>query len=124
MALGDVSHDSRDRRGRHVHLHGRDQAVQRPGVAEIRDSLDVPPGLWRVIGVLEWLGAAGVVIGLAYGPLGVLASIALAGLLVGAMVTRLRAARRHGRSEAAGLAGDVATLALAIVTAVAFASQL
>ena len=95
-----------------------------PASLEIRDSLDVPPGLWRVIGVLEWLGAAGVVTGLAYRPLGLLASVALAGLLVGAMVTRLRAARRHGRSEAAGLAGDAATLILAIVTAVAFGSQL
>ena len=95
-----------------------------PASLAIRDSLEVPPGLWRVIGVLEWLGAAGVLIGLAYRPLGLLASIGLAGLLVGAMITRLRAARRHGRSDAAGLAGDVATLVLAIVTAVAFAVNL
>jgi uncharacterized membrane protein YphA (DoxX/SURF4 family) len=94
-----------------------------PASLRVRDSLDVPPGLWRVIGVLEWLGAVGVVIGLAYRPLGLLASIALAALLVGAMITRLRAARRQGRSEAVGLAGDAATLILAIVTAVAFASQ-
>ena len=31
LALADASHDSRDRRGRHVRLHGRHQAVQRPG---------------------------------------------------------------------------------------------
>ncbi len=92
-----------------------------PASLEIRDSLDVPPGLWRVIGVLEWLGAAGVAIGLAYRPLGVLASIALACLLVGAMVTRLKAARRHDRSEAAGLAADAGTFALAVATAVVFA---
>ena len=95
-----------------------------PASLEIRDRLDVPPGLWRIIGVLEWLGAAGVAIGLAYRPLGLLAAIALAGLLVGAIITRVRAARRHGHSEAAGLAGDAATLALAIVTAVAFGSNL
>lgn len=95
-----------------------------PASLEIRDRLEVPPGLWRIIGVLEWLGAAGVVIGLAYRPLGLLASIALAALLAGAIVTRVRAARRHSHSEAAGLAGDTATLALAIVTAVAFASNL
>ena len=95
-----------------------------PASLEIRDRLDVPPGLWRVIGVLEWLGAAGVLVGLAYRPLGLLASIGLAALLVGAMVTRLRSARRHGHSETAGLAGDVATLALAIVTAATFATRL
>ena len=95
-----------------------------PASLEIRDRLDVPPGLWRTIGVLEWLGAAGVVIGLAYRPLGLLASIALVGLLTGAIVTRVRASRRHGHSEAAGLAGDATTLGLAIVTAVAFASNL
>lgn len=95
-----------------------------PKSLEIRDRLDVPPGLWRVIGVLEWTGAAGVLIGLAHRPLGLLAAIALAALLVGAMVSRLKAARRHGHSEAAGLAGDVATFALAVVTAVAFAANL
>lgn len=92
-----------------------------PASLKVRDSLDVPPGLWRTIGVMEWLGAAGVAIGLAYRPVGLLASIGLAALLVGAAVTRLRAASRHDRSEAAGIAGDVATLALVVVTAVAFA---
>jgi uncharacterized membrane protein YphA (DoxX/SURF4 family) len=95
-----------------------------PASLKVRDSLDVPPGLWRTIGVLEWLGAAGIVIGLAYRPLGLLAAIALAGLLIGAIGARHRAARRHGRSEAAGMAGDVATLALVTVTAIAFAMNL
>ena len=95
-----------------------------PASLKVRDSLDVPPGLWRTIGILEWLGAAGVLVGLAYRPLGLLASSGLAALLVGAMVTRLRAASRHERSEAAGLAGDAATLALVIVTAVTFGGNL
>lgn len=95
-----------------------------PASLEIRDSLDVPPARWRMIGVLEWLGAAGVGIGLAYRPLGLVASVALAVLLLGAVVTRVAAARRHGRSEAAGLVLDVSTLALTIVTAVAFAGNL
>lgn len=95
-----------------------------PASLEIRDRLEVPPGLWRVIGVLEWSGAAGVLIGLAYRPLGLLASIALAALLVGAFITRLRAVRRQGRSDAAGLAGDAATLALVVVTAIAFGGNL
>ncbi|MGA9100515.1 DoxX family protein [Aeromicrobium sp.] len=95
-----------------------------PASLAIRDSLDVPPGQWRLIGVLEWLGAAGVAIGLAYRPLGLVASIALAALLVGAMFTRVRAAGRHDRSEATGLALDTATLVLAAAAAVAFAASL
>jgi DoxX-like protein len=95
-----------------------------PASLEIRDSLDVPPAQWRLIGVLEWLGAAGVAIGLAYHPLGLIAAIALAGLLAGAMITRVRAARRHDRSEAVGLALDAGTFALAVAAAVAFAMNL
>lgn len=95
-----------------------------PASLAIRDSLDVPPGQWRVIGTLEWLGAAGVGVGLAYHPLGLLAAIALCGLLLGAMVTRVRAARRHRRSEAVGIALDFSTFALAAAAAVAFAVNL
>jgi hypothetical protein len=91
-----------------------------PASLAIRDSLDVPPGLWRVIGTLEWSGAAGVLIGLAYHPLGRVAAVALAALLVGAMVTRVRASRRHGRSEMVGIALDASTLALAVATSLAF----
>jgi uncharacterized membrane protein YphA (DoxX/SURF4 family) len=94
-----------------------------PASLAIRDSLDVPPGQWRLIGVLEWLGAAGLLVGLAYEWVGRVAAIALGALLVGAILTRFRAARRHQRSEAAGLAMDVTTLALVVVTAVAFATS-
>jgi hypothetical protein len=80
--------------------------------------------LWRTIGVLEWLGAAGVAIGLAYRPLGLLAAIGLSALLAGAMTTRMRAARRHDRSETAAIAGDAATFVLTVVTAVAFAQNM
>jgi DoxX-like family len=95
-----------------------------PASLEIRDSLDVSPGQWRLIGTLEWLGAAGVAIGLAYHPLGRLASVGLAALLMGAIVTRVRAARRHHRSETVGLLLDASTLVLATATAVAFAVNL
>lgn len=95
-----------------------------PASLEIRDSLDVRPGRWRLIGVLEWLGVVGVAVGLAYRPLGLAATVALAALLVGAVVTRLMAARRHGRSEAAGVAIDAVTLAITVTTAVAFAANL
>ncbi len=95
-----------------------------PASLAIRDSLDIPETQWRLIGVMEWLGAAGVLIGLTYRPLGLVAAIGLAALLMGAMITRVRAARRHDRSEAAGVAVDVVTFVLAATTAVVFAMNL
>jgi hypothetical protein len=83
-----------------------------PASLKICDSLDVPPGLWRLIGALEWLGATGVTIGLAFHPLGMVAAIALAGLLAGAIVTRLRAApspRPFRGARARGRRGDADT---------------
>jgi uncharacterized membrane protein YphA (DoxX/SURF4 family) len=94
-----------------------------PQSLAIRDSLDVPPGQWKLIGVLEWLGAAGVAAGLAYKWLGALASIALAALIVGAIVTRVRAAARHQRSEGVGIAMDILTLGLLVATASVFANR-
>lgn len=105
-------------------LTGAVKIFRVPASLEIRDALDVPPGLWTFIGVLEWLGVAGVAAGLWYHPLGLLACIGLASLIVGALVTRLRANRRHERSDPAGVAVDSATLLLSIATAVTFASQL
>jgi hypothetical protein len=90
----------------------------------IHDSLDIPATQWRLIGVMEWLAAAGVLVGLTYRPLGLAAAIGLSALLVGAMITRVRAARRHGRSEAGGVAVDVLTFALAASTAAVFAMNL
>jgi uncharacterized membrane protein YphA (DoxX/SURF4 family) len=95
-----------------------------PASLAIRDSLDIPATQWRLIGVMEWLGAAGVLLGLTYRPLGLVAAIGLAALLVGAMITRVRAARRHDRSEAGGVAVDVLTFALAASTAAVFAMNL
>ena len=94
-----------------------------PQSLAIRDSLDVPPGQWTLIGALEWVGAAGVTVGLTHESIGRLASIALAALICGAIATRVRAARRHQRSEAVGIAMDVATLALLVATAIAFATS-
>lgn len=95
-----------------------------PASLEIRDALEVPPGLWRFIGVLEWTGVAGVVAGLWYHPLGLLACIGFSCLMVGALTTRLRAVQRTERSDTAGFVLDSVTLLLSVVTAVAFALQL
>jgi hypothetical protein len=58
---------------------------------EVRDHLGVTPTLWRVIGALELAGVVGVLVGLAWAPLGVAAAIGLALLSVGAVAYHVRA---------------------------------
>jgi len=65
-----------------------------------------------------------VAIGLSYHPWGLVSAIGLTCLLVGAVLTRLRASRRHGHPETAVIAADAGTLLLTAATAVAFASRL
>jgi hypothetical protein len=94
-----------------------------PASLKIRDSLDVDPRLWRLIGGLEWLGVAGVLVGLAWWPVGVAACVGLVALLIGAVYTRVVAARRHSRSEAVNIGADVLTAAVVVATAIAFVAQ-
>ena len=89
-----------------------------------RDALEVPPLFWRLTGVLEWAGAAGLVIGIWIPPLGVAAAIGLGVLMVGAIVARIRAAVLSGQPlrEITGLdravSLDVVVLALTVITVV------
>lgn len=79
-----------------------------------REDLKVPEGLWRVIGVLELLGAAGVggtLLGLVPHRLGVLAAIGFVVLMIGALLTRLRA-----KSNLGLIIFDVAALGIAVAT--------
>ena len=57
----------------------------------IRDHLGVQPAQWRVIGLIELAGVAGVLVGLAWPPIGVAAAIGLALLVLGAIVFHVRA---------------------------------
>ena len=59
-------------------------------VAEL-GRLGVSTGLIRLIGALEILGAAGLVIGLWIGPLGIAAAIGLALLMIGAVIYHIKA---------------------------------
>jgi hypothetical protein len=58
---------------------------------QIRDHLGVKPMQWRLIGVLELAGVAGVLIGLLWSPIGIAAAIGLALLSIGAIAFHLRA---------------------------------
>jgi uncharacterized membrane protein YphA (DoxX/SURF4 family) len=56
-----------------------------------RDHLEIPAATWQRIGLLELAGASGVLIGLAFRPLGVAAAAGLALVSLGAIVTHVRA---------------------------------
>ena len=80
---------------------------------EARDHFGIQPVQWRLIGLLELAGVAGVLVGLAWPPIGVAAAIGLALLVLGAIVF-------HGRASdsAADTAPAVIGLGLAVATAI------
>jgi DoxX-like family len=79
----------------------------------IRDHLGVKPVQWRVIGLLELAGVAGVVAGLAWAPIGIAAAAGLALLMLGAISFHVRAS-----DGAADTAPAVIGLGLAVATAI------
>jgi uncharacterized membrane protein YphA (DoxX/SURF4 family) len=88
-----------------------------------RDALGVSPLFWRVTGLLEWAGAAGLIVGIWVSWVGIAAGIGLAVLMVGAIGVRIAAARRSGPlTQARGLdraiSADVLVLALAVIDVV------
>lgn len=81
---------------------------------EQRDELSVSPGLWRTIGVLELLGVLGVLgawLGIVPTELGQAAAVGFILLILGAIVTRLRAKSPFGM-----ILMDVVTLVLCVLT--------
>ena len=84
-----------------------------PQSLEIRDHLGVTPMLWRVIGILELAGVVGVLVGLAWAPIGVAAAIGLALLSVGAVAYHVRASDGWAKTAPAVLA-----IVLAVATAI------
>jgi DoxX-like family len=79
----------------------------------IRDHLGVQPAQWRTIGLLELAGVAGVLVGLAWPPIGVAAAVGLALLVLGAIVFHVRAS-----DTVADTAPAVIGLGLAVATAI------
>ena len=79
----------------------------------IRDHLGVDPTQWRLIGLLELAGVAGVLVGLTWAPIGIAAAIGLALLILGAIVFHVRAS-----DSVADTAPAVIGLGLAVATAI------
>lgn len=84
-----------------------------PFSLEMRDHLDVSVRLWRIIGTLEILGGMGVIVGIAWEPLQILAYAGLAALMLGALRYRFKA---HDGLLWIGV--DVATMAFVVIAAV------
>ncbi len=84
-----------------------------------RDLLHVEPRFWRITGILEWAGAAGLVVGIWVPWLGVIAAICLAAFMVAAAIARVRASRKAGTTKglAAGVTADLFLAVIAAVTA-------
>ena len=91
---------------------------------EQRDALSVPPGLWRTIGALELAGALAVVgawLDVVPSWLGQAAAVGFILLILGAIVTRLRANPPHagGTPTPVGmLLMDVVAIVLSVMTLV------
>jgi uncharacterized membrane protein YphA (DoxX/SURF4 family) len=85
-----------------------------PQSLAIRDHFGMSPNLWRTVGVLESAGAVGVLVGIAFTPLAVLALVGLALLMCGAIASRLRV-----HDPVLMLLGDAAALGLVVTTTVA-----
>ena len=79
-----------------------------------REDLRVPESLWRLIGVIELLGAAavgGTLLGIVPIRLGEIAAAGFVVLMVGALATRLRA-----RSNLGLIPFDIFALGIAVAT--------
>jgi uncharacterized membrane protein YphA (DoxX/SURF4 family) len=74
------------------------------------DHLGVPRPRYKVIGALELLAAIGLLVGLAWWPLGVAAGIGLVLLMIGAVTFHLRAGDKIGQFGPAAALGVVALL--------------
>ena len=79
----------------------------------IRDHLAIDPTQWRLVGLLELAGVAGVLVGLTWAPIGIAAAIGLTLLISGAIVFHVRAS-----DSVADTAPAVIGLGLAVATAV------
>ncbi|MCU1415246.1 MAG: hypothetical protein JWN80_2586 [Microbacteriaceae bacterium] len=82
-----------------------------------RDLLHVEPRFWRITGILEWAGAAGLIVGIWVPWLGIAAAVCLALFMVAAAVARIRASRKAGTTKGL-VAGVTADLFLAVIAAV------
>lgn len=81
----------------------------------IRDSLHVPAARWRAIGAFELLVVVALVLGIWLSPWAIVGGAGVVLLMVGALVTRVRAG---GEQQRSGVQADAVVLLLGLVTLV------
>lgn len=96
-------------------------AMKLYGTNQMREAAQhfgLPWTRYRIIGMLELAAAAGVIAGIYWRPIGLLAAVGMVALLLGAMVFHRRAGDRIGESIAAlvFLAASVGYLAVWVMT--------
>ncbi len=79
-----------------------------------RDHLNIPPAHWRLIGVLELSGAAGLLLGFGLPAIGIAAAAGLAVLMAGAIATHRRAADPPREAGPATVVFALAVISLAL----------
>lgn len=85
----------------------------------IRDSLRVAPRMWKAIGVFEMALVVALIAGIWSIPVGMVGTLGVVVLMIGAIATRLRAS---GAEQRAGIAADVVVLVAGLAgTALALA---
>ncbi len=95
---------------------GASKAAGAKAMVEAAESHGFAKGQYQVIGLLEIAGAAGLVIGLWWAPLGIAAAVGLTLMMIGAVITHVRFKDQ--------LAMTAPSAVLAILTAVALALRI
>lgn len=85
-----------------------------PKIAEMAGHVGFTARSYRGIGALEIAGAAGVLVGLYFAPLGIAASIGLALLMAGAVIAHIRVKDKFAMIAPSAALGVVAVVALVL----------
>jgi uncharacterized membrane protein YphA (DoxX/SURF4 family) len=85
-----------------------------PKVAEMAGHVGFSARSYRGIGALEIAGAAGVLIGLYFAPLGIAAAIGLALLMAGAVIAHIRVKDKFALTAPSAVLGVIAVIALVL----------
>ncbi|WNV91768.1 DoxX family protein [Umezawaea sp. Da 62-37] len=98
---------------------GTAKVLQRPVMVEAAEAHGFGKDSYRVIGLLEYAGAAGLLIGLWFAPLGIAAGVGLVLLMAGAVVVHVRFKEKAAATAPSVVLALLAAVALALRIATA-----
>ncbi|MDK0523874.1 DoxX family protein [Streptomyces sp. ML-6] len=98
-------------------VSGRGKLVKDPKIMPVMAAVGVSPGMVPVLAVLEFAGAAGLLVGIGYRPLGVAAAVGVVLYFLGAVIAHLRVKDFKGTPGAGVLLiASAVVLTLALVS--------